>query len=54
MRKIMQGLERWFGSQHPHGEFQLSVSPVPGDLTPSGVHRYEAHTWEIKALVGKA
>ena len=24
-----------FNSQHPHGSSQLSVTPVPGDLTPS-------------------
>ena len=27
-----------FNSQHPHGNSQLFVTPVPGDLTPS--HRY--------------
>lgn len=24
-----------FGSQHPHGRSQLSLTPVPGDLTLS-------------------
>jgi hypothetical protein len=24
-----------FNSQHPHGSSQLSITPVPGDLTPS-------------------
>jgi hypothetical protein len=24
-----------FNSQHPHGSLQISVTPVPGDLTPS-------------------
>jgi hypothetical protein len=27
-----------FNSQHPHGSSQLSVTPVPGDLTPSHRH----------------
>ena len=45
--KKLRRLERWvkgtccsfrgsrFVSQHPHGSLQLSVSPVPGDPTPS-------------------
>ena len=27
-----------FNSQHPHGSSQLSVTPVPEDLTPSDRH----------------
>ena len=27
-----------FNSQHPHGSSQLSVAPIPGDLTPSYQH----------------
>jgi hypothetical protein len=27
-----------FNSQHPHGSSKLSITSVPGDLTPS--HRY--------------
>jgi hypothetical protein len=43
-----------FNSQHPHGGSQVSVSPVPGDLTPS--HRYtcrqntNTHTIKNKPL----
>ena len=27
-----------FNSQHPHGSFQLPLTPVPGDTTPSNRH----------------
>lgn len=31
-----------FCSQHPHGSSELSLILVPGELTPSGLHRYQA------------
>lgn len=35
-----------FGSQHPYGGSQPSLSPVPTDLMPSsGLHGHQAHTW---------
>lgn len=37
-----------FGSQHPHGGSQLSVTPVPGDLMASSdLHGYQTHVWYI-------
>jgi hypothetical protein len=29
--------------QHPHGRLQLSVTPFPGDLTPSDLLKYQAN-----------
>jgi hypothetical protein len=39
-----------FDSQHPHGSSQLSVTPVPGDPTPSHRHtcRQNTNAHEIK------
>lgn len=31
-----------FHSQYPHGSSQPSATPVPGDLTPSGLHGHQA------------
>ena len=43
-----------FNSQHPHGSSKLSVTPVPGDLTPSHRHTYRQNTnaHEIKMREG--
>ena len=32
-----------FGAQHPHGGSQSSVTPVPDDLIPSGLHGHHIH-----------
>jgi hypothetical protein len=32
-----------FNSHLPHGGSQLSITPVPEDLIPSGLHRHQAH-----------
>jgi hypothetical protein len=37
-----------FNSQHPHGSAHLSVTPVPGDLTPSHRHTRRQNTNERK------
>jgi hypothetical protein len=34
----------WFGSEHPNGSLQPSVTPVPGDPThSSGFSDYQTH-----------
>lgn len=39
-------------SQHPHGDSQLSVTPVPGES--SGLQRHQVHTWYTDLHAGKA
>jgi hypothetical protein len=38
-------------SQHPPGDSQLSVTPVPGDLTPSHRHSCKQNTNEHKMKI---
>lgn len=43
-----------FDGQHPHGSPQPSITPVPGDLTPSsGVLGHQAHKWYTDTHVDK-
>ena len=43
-----------FNSQHPHGSSQLSVTPVPGDLTPSHRHTSGQNTNVHKIKINKS
>ena len=40
-----------FNFQHPHGSTQLSVTPVPDDLTLSHRCTYRQHTNTHKAII---
>jgi hypothetical protein len=42
-----------FGFQHPRGGSQLSVGPVPGDLTPAHRHTFRQNTNAYKIKINK-
>jgi hypothetical protein len=42
--------EPTFNSQHPHGSSQPSVTPVPGNMTPSHRHTFRQNTIAHKII----